>query len=406
MQKYRHNHYVPISYQRRFMLPGQGKYYRLDLTPDTIVTPHAKYTRRAQHHWGPDSIFAEEDLYTTVWGAGGNTDIEQFFFGRLDDDASAALDYFTNFNHEDEHYSEELFHTFMRYMSVQKLRTPKGIAAFGASAQTGDKNATLILLQEMRDMYCATWTECVWQIADASESATKLIISDHPVTSYNRACPHLSKYCTGANDPDIRLHATHTYFPLSLNKVLILTNLSWVRDPYQNEVRFRPNPGLFRETIFNFLDLQVGRKLNEAEVLQINLITKRRAYRYIAAANEERLYPERTVSTDHWKKFGGGYLLMPEPRNIHLGGEVTVGYRGGGGQSFSPYGHKRGQPGFKDEKREQREAKALYQFQAEWAMMHGAKYTSYNNFAGGLREDSESMMAHHKEVHERARRRR
>jgi hypothetical protein len=387
------------------MLPGQGKYYRLDLKPETIVNDFAKYTRRDQHHWGPDSIFAEEDLYTTVWGTGDNTDIEQFFFGRLDDDAPAAFDYFCNFNHEDEQYSEPLFQTFMRYMSVQKLRTPKGIAAFGATAQTKDRNATLILLQEMQNMYCATWTECVWQIADASDSPTKFIISDHPVTVYNRACPHLSHYCTFANDPDIRFHATHTYFPLSLDKILILTNLSWVRDPYQNEVRLRPNPGLFRETIFSFLDLQVGRKLTEDEVLQINLITKRRAYRYIAAAKQDWLYPEHTVSTDHWKKFGGGYLLMPEPRNIHMSGEVTVGYRGGGGQSFSPYGHQRWQPGFKDEKRERRETKALYKFQAEWAMIHGAKYTSHNNFAGGLREDSDEMMTERKRIYEYSRKR-
>jgi hypothetical protein len=143
----------------------------------------------------------------------------------------------------------------------------------------------------------------------------------------------------------------------------------------------------------------MGRKLTEDEVLQINLITKRRAYRYIAAAKEEWLYPERTVSTDHWKKFGDGYLLMPEPRLIHMGGEVVIGYRGGGGQSFSPYGHTRGQPGFKDQKREGRETKALLRFQAEWAAKHGAKYTAYNNaFGGRLREDSEEMMERHRSV--------
>jgi hypothetical protein len=52
--------------------------------------------------------------------------------------------------------------------------------------------------------------------------------------------------------------------------------------------------------------------MREDEVLQINYITKRRAYRYIAAAREEWLYPERFISSDHWKKLGGGYLLMPE----------------------------------------------------------------------------------------------
>ena len=77
MPGYHHNHYVPISYQRRFMLPGRGKYYRLDLKPEVIDNGFTKYTRRDQHHWGPDSIFAEDDLYTTVWGAGDNTDIER-----------------------------------------------------------------------------------------------------------------------------------------------------------------------------------------------------------------------------------------------------------------------------------------------------------------------------------------
>jgi hypothetical protein len=405
MQGYHHNHYVPISYQRRFMFAGQGKYYRLDLKPATIFNGSVKYTRRAQHHWGPDSIFAEDDLYTTKWGTVDNTEIEQFFFGQRDDEGVPAINFIRDFDHEKETYSEDLFRQFLRYMSLQKLRTPKGLAAFEASAESKDKNSTLILLQRMQEMYCATWTECVWQIADASNSTTKFIISDHPVTVYNRACPHLSSYCTGAKDPDIRLHATHTYFPLSLDKVLILTNLSWVRDPYQNEVRFRPNPGLFRDTVFSFLDIQLGRTLTEDEVLQINLITKRRAYRYIAAAKEEWLYPERAVSTDHWKKFGGGYLLMPEPRLIHMGGEIIIGYRGGGGQSFSPYGHTRGQAGFKDEKRERRETKALNKFQAEWAMKHGPKYTAYNNaFGGRLREDSAEMTAERKKVYEQSKR--
>jgi hypothetical protein len=291
-------------------------------------------------------------------------------------------------------------------LSVISRQRSKGSLSGVKRAQNNDKNSTLILLQRMQEMYCATWTECVWQIADASDSPTKFIISDHPVTVYNRACPYLSSYCTGANDPDIRLHATHTYFPLSFDKVLILTNLSWVRDPYQNEVRFRPNPGLFRDTVFSFLDIQLGRTLTEDEVLQINLITKRRAYRYIAAAKEEWLYPEHTVSTDHWKKFGNGYLLMPEPRLIHMGGEMIIGYRGWGGQSFSPYGHTRGQAGFRDEKRERRETKALNRFQAEWAMRHGAKYTAYNNaFGGRLREDSAEMTAERKKVYEQTKKR-
>lgn len=328
MPEYRHNHYVPIWYQQRFMHRGQHKYFRLDLKPEVVTSGKVKFTRNALHHWAPDSVFAEDDLYTTRWGHITNTEIEKFFFGQIDNGAPAALDYFANF--EDPDYSNEVaFKKLMTYMSLQKLRTPKGLANFAAQTKAENANQTLLRLQTFQNLYCAIWTESVWQIADASASPTKFIISDHPVTVYNRACPPLSKWCIGRNDPDIRMHATHTYFPLSLNKLLILTNLSWVRNPYQNELKLRPNPNFFRDTVFSFLSIQIGRKLTEDEVLEINYITKRRANRYIAAAERDWLYPEKQLSSDHWKKFGNGYLLMPEPRLLVMGGEILIGYKGG-----------------------------------------------------------------------------
>jgi hypothetical protein len=353
-------------------------------------------SRRGSPHDPVPVILHHAPFPTTQWGNISNTEIEQFFFGRLDNDGPSAVEYFCKFDHE--HISEEAFNQLMIYMSVQKLRTPKGLAAFETRAKSTSRNATLILLQRLQQMHCAIWTECVWQIADASNLPTKLIVSDHPVTVYNRACPPLSKWCQGHNDPDIWLHATHTYFPMSLDKVLILTNLSWVRNPYQNEVRERPNPQLLRTAMFKFTEIQTGRTLTEDEVLQINYITKRRAYRYIAAAESEWLYPEQRVSTDHWKKLGGGYLLMPEPRLVSMGGEILIGYEGGGGDAFSEYGHKPWQQGYKDEKRERRETEALYRFQAEWAMTHGPKYTANNAEFGGyrIREDSKEMTEHRK----------
>jgi hypothetical protein len=258
----------------------------------------------------------------------------------------------------------------------------------------------LVVHNALQNMHCATWTECVWQIAEATNSPTKFIISDHPVTVYNRGCPPLSKYCRDGNDPDIRLHATHTYFPLSLEKVLVMTNRSWVRNPYQNETGVRPNPRLLGTAIFNLTTIQTGRQLSEDEVLQINSITKRRAYRYIAAAEKEWLYPERHVSTDHWKKLGDGWLLMPEPRLVHMGGEIMIGYKGGGGEAFSEYGHRPWQSGYKDEERERRESEALYRFQAEWAMKYGRKFVANNADFGmyRIREDSEAMMENHREL--------
>jgi hypothetical protein len=327
-----------------------------------------------------------------------------FFFGKLDGDGSKAVDYFGNFQHPSA--NGPLFQTFMRYMSVQKLRTPKGLSWVASLNNAPHKNVTLLALQKIQDMFCATWCECVWQIADASNSPTKFIVSDHPVTVYNRACPPLSQFCIGFRDPDVRMAATHTIFPLSLEKVLILTNLNWIRDPYQGEHTIRPNPNLFRTTMFKFTDIQVERKLTEDEVLMINMIIKRRAYRYIAAANKEWLYPERHVSSDHWKKLGDGYLLMPEPRLIHIGGEILIGYKGGGGEAFSEYGHRPWQKGYKDEARFKRESQSLYRFQAEWALLRGARYTAedYGFMRQNRHVDSKEAMERHRERLKRYRR--
>jgi hypothetical protein len=99
MSKYQHNHYVPVWYQRRFMLPGQHKYCRLDLTPEVVKAGDVRYTRRNLHEWSPERIFAQEDLYTTNWGSISNTEIERFFFSDIDGNAVSALDFFATYDH-------------------------------------------------------------------------------------------------------------------------------------------------------------------------------------------------------------------------------------------------------------------------------------------------------------------
>ena len=43
---YKHNHYVPKWYQKRFMRPDQEKYFYLDLKPETVVRRGHRYKRR------------------------------------------------------------------------------------------------------------------------------------------------------------------------------------------------------------------------------------------------------------------------------------------------------------------------------------------------------------------------
>lgn len=287
-----------------------------------MISNGHQYTRNALLRWGPPRCFYLDDLYTTAFGAWKSTEIEERFFGPVDQQGKAAVEYFATF--ERPSADSEKLGAMLPYMSIQKLRTPKGLGNFFSITGSDNQNNALIRMQEVQQIFCTLWTECVWCIADASESSTKFILSDHPITVYNQGCFPGSKYCLGHNDPDIGLNGTHTIFPLSLEKILILTNLSWVRNPHGKPIKERPNPVPFRRTVFNFHDIQTGRMLSDEEVNEINLIIKKRAYRYIAAAEEEWLYPEKKVSTNQWNQLGDGYLLMPDPRSVSFGGETVI----------------------------------------------------------------------------------
>src|SRR5947208_1677567 len=130
-QDFKHNHYVPEWYQRRFMLPGQYRYWYLDLHPEKVVRDGHRYTRRDLLQRGPGLCFAQPDLYTTKWGDQENTDIEKLFFGQVDTEGQFGVEFFSDFQF-DHHDRERAYHGLMNYMSVQKLRTPKGLGWLSA----------------------------------------------------------------------------------------------------------------------------------------------------------------------------------------------------------------------------------------------------------------------------------
>lgn len=370
--EYRKNHYVPKWYQKRFLPPEQRnkELYYLDFKPGEFVDPRGiSHPKKAVRRKGFKYCFAEKDLYITRIGPMELTKIEQYFFGRIDNKGRRAVDYFTDFTHPS--VDGDAFQNMLIYMSTQKLRTPKGLGWLSNHAETTDRDQILRLMLRFRQLFCAIWTECVWLIADASQSDTKFIISDHPITVYNRRCGPRSSWCRDYNDPDIWLQGTHTIFPLSLEKILILTNLSWVRNPYQSEVVLRPNPYPLRSAIFKFTDIQTLRHLNEQEVREINFIIKSRAFRYIAAAKEEWLYPDKYISKSNWNVYDNGYLCMPDPRAINLGGEIFWGNYDGTGGSIDAYGRRPWQPEYGRESKSQEEFDSLYKFKGEFARLYG-----------------------------------
>jgi Protein of unknown function (DUF4238) len=369
---YRRNHYVPQWYQYRF-LPDyvpEKKFFYLDLHPESFTDSKGqKHTRNALLHWGPPRCFCKEDLYTTKFDRWESTEIERKFFGEVDDKGRSAIDYFANFEHPS--VNREAFDDMMRYLSVQKLRTPKGLEYLSNLIKVENKNLVLYAMQELQYLHAAIWTESIWSIADASQAETKFIISDHPVTVYNQGCFPFSKWCKGYKDPEIWLTGTHTVFPLCLDKILILTNLSWVRNHYRNPRLPRPNPNPMRSAIFNFMSIQTGRLLSEIEVNEINFVIKRRAYRYIAAAKKEWLYPEGKIPSENWDKLGYGYLLMPDPRSVTFSREIIIGYGNKRADFFDEYGRKPRQLGYKNDMQADEEWGSFHAFKGEFARRPG-----------------------------------
>jgi len=373
---YRNNHYVPQWYQRRFIAATstQQELCYLDLNSGYFKDGRGvTHKRRALHRWGTKKCFYEEDLYTRTFGTQECTKIERLFFGEIDNKGPHGLDYLCKFGQSGD-WEDALDH-LLAFLSVQKLRTPKGLAWLQRELGTSERNTLLDAMIYLRRRFCALWAEGVWQIADASLSPTKFIFSDHPVTIYNRSCGPLTRMCIGCNDPSYDWCGSHTVYPLSSEKVLILTHLSWVRNPYQLATVPRPNPNPFRTAITYVLAFQTARHLSEEEVRQINFIIKMRAFRFIASGEEEWLYPEKHVSVGDWANYGRGFLLMPDPRSVPFTTGVFFG-NGDGSRAFGAdeYGRRPWDPDYtvlRDSSGESPEWKTFQKFQGEFARLFG-----------------------------------
>src|SRR5262245_58400718 len=118
---FRRNHYVPEWYQKRFLpSAGEQKYHFLDLRPDIVVHGDGVgRPRNAIQRWGPDRCFKKDDLYTTNFDGIRNTEIERFFFGKVDSDGREAVEFFSNFEHPE--WNPQHLEPFLRFLSLQKI---------------------------------------------------------------------------------------------------------------------------------------------------------------------------------------------------------------------------------------------------------------------------------------------
>ncbi len=319
----RRNHYVPGWYQKGFANVDPPRLYYLNLNPEPAEQGHCAPPTILRS--APKQCFWSQDLYTTLFFGVPNDEIERFLFGGIDNDGAVAVRAVASGDPRSVHDS---FQNFFSYMDAQKIRTPKGLDWIRARYGKIDQLNLMLEMRALRQMHCTMWLEAVREVVSAEDADVKFIVTDHPVTVYNAQCPPDHAQCRYPEDPPIELLGSQTIFPLDANHCLILTNLEYAKDPTGvDPFRTRQNARHFGQTLTRTDAWIRTRKLSRQEVVAINCILKSRARRYISAAEEGWLYPERVCPTD-WDA-AGKILLPPERELWHFGGEIIVGYEDG-----------------------------------------------------------------------------
>jgi hypothetical protein len=333
------NHYVPQWYQKRFLAPqrSEDKLYYLDQSPERIERPDGgHHFRKAVRRLGPHSCFVQDDLYTLFFGNYATDVIEKSFFGELDDTGSLAVEYFHDY--EMANGANDAWTNLMKFMDAQKLRTPKGLDFLRKLTGTTDHEKTLAVMGELFQMHVTLWTEGVWEVICCDDSPTKFIISDHPITTYNKGHFPGSPACQYPLDSPVECVGTHTVFPLDLSRCLVITNLGYVRNPNINPTKRRVNPRYFQPSMFDLRKIQTGRQVPEDYVRAVNFVIKQRAKRFVAAGKRDWLFPENHLPTRMWNKLGGNDFLMPDPRKVNFTTDFLVGFKDGGAWGHDEYG--------------------------------------------------------------------
>lgn len=393
------NHYVPQWYQRRFLPAGTTHFFYLDLKPDTVTSPGGtRYQRRALLRWGPPRCFCMDDLYTLKLGAWGTDAVERQFFGPIDAHGERAVSFFLDYGMRDGVH--EAYEAMLPYMSAQRFRTPRGLDFIRHALKVPNQNLVLSFMGRVFQLNGTMWTEGVWEIARARQSPTKFLLTDEPVTFYNPKVFPLSPSIPYPLDADLGDMGTRTIFPLSLDACLIITHLQFTRDPWRNPRRSRTNARSYETTMFDLRSVQTDRELEEDEVRRINFILKRRATRYIAAAEKQWLYPEKLASTTHWSKLDDDWFLLPNLYKVGFRGGMVVGYKDGRSWAADEYGRPPGHPDYEDKTQRDREWATAEQAKLAWAVKREGRWLARDHDEhNGIHDDimREDLAKYHAE---------
>ncbi|MGO4307979.1 DUF4238 domain-containing protein [Cupriavidus sp. RAF12] len=323
-QSHRH-HYVPQWYQRGFLGDGQTAFKVLDLKPPVFrdKAGNVRGTGPSILTKGPAALFWEPDLYATRFMGVENDDIERWLFGAIDKSGQTAINAWLNEDYDNVH--QTYWHMY-EFMDALRLRTPRGLRFVSSMGKARDRNSVLMLMQQLRRMHCIMWAEGTLEIVNASQSATKFIFSDHPVTLYNSHVFPQDPAIPSGYDPHLHWLGTQTLFPFDKERLYVLTHVEFAHSPGPAKARKeRTNARYFDEAnpMVRYDDCIRGRCLTEKQVLEVNYIIKSGAERYIAGRSEHDLYPERHLKTTQWNKIGK-FLLPSKDKVLRQSGYTVM----------------------------------------------------------------------------------
>jgi len=385
------HHYVPEWYQRRFLPQGQTNFFYLDLDPEIIKWSGGSHQLRSVRRRGPDACFYVDDLYTLRFGAEETDEMERVFFGAIDNRGHDAVSRFAEYNGATDSIVKA-FNSMVLYMGAQRFRTPRGLENIKRLARSADRytvaNAALITMADRFQEYTTMWSEAVWELVSATQSPTKFIVTDNPVTFYCKIV--FPSEWTYPHDVNLKQIGTRTLFPLGSDSCLVITHLQLVRNPWSTPTMFRENARSYDRTLKHLGEIQYGRELEEDEVVRVNYILKRRATRYVAAAEEAWLYPERRLSATDWAGLDDDWFLLPHLWRVSF----TTGIMAGGGKSrpfaCDEYGFKPWDFRYQDTRRREAEWETFERAKRDWAKKRIGKSRAKTAKLG--RDVSDSMM--------------
>jgi hypothetical protein len=393
----RRNHFVAQWHQRRFLPSGTTHFFYLDLRPDTVTRPDGKkYQRRSLLRWGPKKCFCADDLYTLKLGGWTTDAIEHGFFGPIDADGEKAVSFFSNYGMRDG--AHEAFNRLMRFMSAQRFRTRRGLDYLGRVINVQDQNQVLAFMGQIFQANATMWTEGVWEVMHARQSTTKFIITDEPVTFFNPKVFPASPNIPYPLDADLGEVGTRTLFPLGVDACLVISHLQFVRSPWCNPRRQRVNARAFESAMFDLRSVQTGRELEQDEVRRVNFILKRRATRYVAAAEQEWLYPEDFASVTHWSKLDADWFLFPNLYNVEFSQGMLVRYKDGSSWVADEYGRTPQHPDYQDKRQRDDEWATFEKARIAWAVKREGRSLArdHGDFVKGNEEIMrEELAAYH-----------